>query len=52
MLFDLSLQDIAKGRTRAQAVLSRPNSLNVAVVTIGEKRPFGSLIDGQKDMRR
>jgi hypothetical protein len=31
-------------------MLSRPNSLNVAIITIGEKCPFGTLINGQKDM--
>lgn len=51
VLFDLRAQDFAQRRTRAQAMLARPNSLYVRVIAIGEKRPFGSLIDRQKDMR-
>ena len=31
-------------------MLARPNSLNVPVIAIGEKCPFGSLIDGQKNV--
>src|SRR5216683_408902 len=50
VLFDLRLQNIAKRCTSAQAVLARPNPLNVAVITIGEKCPLRSLLDRQKNV--
>src|SRR5258706_797520 len=50
VLFNLRFQDITQRRTCTHSVLSRPNSLNIPVITIGKKRPFGSLINGQKDM--
>src|SRR5258706_11615055 len=50
VLFNLRLQDVAQRRARTQAMLSRPNSLNIPVIPIGKKSPFGSLINGQKDV--
>ena len=50
VVFNLRLQDFTKRCTRVQAMLSRPNSLNVSIIAIGEKCPFGTLINGQKDM--
>ncbi len=31
-------------------MFSRPNSLNVFIIAIGEKCPLGSLVNRQKDM--
>ena len=50
VLFDLRFQDFVERCARAQAMLARPNSLNVLVIAIGEKCPFGALINGQEDM--
>ncbi len=52
MLFDLRLQDVLRRGARTQAMLARPNALDVDVIAVGEKRPFGSLIDRQQDMGR
>ncbi len=52
VVFNLRLQDIAQRRTRTQAAFARPNPLDILVITIGKKRPFSSLINGQKDVRR
>ena len=52
MLFDLRFQDIAQRCARLQALLARPDPLNVVVIAVGEKCPFGPLIDRQKNMRR
>jgi len=43
---------MAQRRTRTQAALSRPNPLGILVITIGKKRPFSSLINRQKNVRR
>jgi len=52
VLLDLGFQDVQEATRAVQAMLSRPKPLDVSIVTIGEERPFGMLIDGQKDVRR
>jgi hypothetical protein len=50
VLLDLRPQDIGQGRPRGQAMLARPNTLNLGVVAVSKKGPFRLLIDRQKGM--
>jgi hypothetical protein len=50
VFFNLRLQDFAQRCTPAQTMLTRPDSLNRLVITIGEKRPLRPLFDRQKNM--
>src|ERR1700686_2757542 len=52
VFFNLRLEDFAQRCTTAQTMLTRPDSLNGLVITIGEKRPLRSLFDRQKNMSR
>ena len=52
VLFDLRAQDLVQRGAPAQAMLACPDPLDVLVIAIGEKCPFGALINGQEDMSR
>jgi hypothetical protein len=50
VFFNLRLQDFIERHTRFQAMLSRPDSLNVIIIAIGEECPLAALIHWQENM--